>query len=115
MNDINEFLAVDVMGWELANYQTMVCDPIPYYFQKEKPSYPYMRASDWNPCENIEQAMMCAEKMDRVDWRYLNAAHHIHTAWARKELLDLFTSHASGKSAAEAISIAIAKAAGWER
>lgn len=60
--DLNRLMAEEVMGWkqmdEADDYYT-VMTIVPHY----KTLWDTVPFADWNPCENIEQAFMCVEKM----------------------------------------------------
>ena len=53
MSDLNKHLALKVMGWKSDSRAGIYLNP--------KNSNWWQRVEDWNPTENIEQAMMCLE------------------------------------------------------
>ena len=56
----NRILAEKVMGWKLANISGIY--PAWYWCEDGDINYPVIRKDDWQPTQNISQALMCAEK-----------------------------------------------------
>jgi len=72
--ELNKLMA-EVMGWHKSEYVRGYSDM--WLNDKNKTTY-YCR--DWNPTEDIAQAMMCADKMESVAiLKYINPSeYYIH-------------------------------------
>jgi hypothetical protein len=113
MKELNEFLAVEVMGWLPSRESTIIhaayFDPKKYdeKFASDEQGYEFL-IKDWNPSENIEQAMMCLDQYQiwRIDkgWNnyYLSIYRGSDHIFAKNENRTL------------AISLACARAKGWK-
>ena len=103
MTNLNEFLAVEVMGWE-CYYYTVRGQSLtyPYYYTGETP---YQRADHWNPSENIEQAMMC---LNQWSWYQLTRKGDVWICQVEGGSREV------AASMPMAISLACARARGWE-
>ena len=70
MNDLNEFMAVKVMGWvsvsRMPDWNTCI------YRMCNKPYSDVMNVNDWNPVEDIAQSIMCRDKflMDNPTYQF---------------------------------------------
>lgn len=71
MNKLNEFLAVEVMGWIRKKGRSDTYGPIlhSHYIDPTNCDF-WLDAHGWNPSENIEQAMMCLSEAShwRAEW-----------------------------------------------
>ena len=96
MKDLNDFLAVEVMGWHnwLDSADTaQVC------------------LYDWNPTENIEHAMMCLSNFR--DWE-LTRDSMLGYSCCISEIPDGVLHYGKADAPAPAIATACARAKGWE-
>ena len=60
MNDLNEFMATEVMGWTLGKSVHHIYQPSTWFENNiVKMNYKY-----WHPTEDMNQAMMCADKLE---------------------------------------------------
>jgi len=115
--DINEHLAVNVMGWRkasvnlLTNAKPRFGDVIDCYSDDTGECKVLLK--DWNPPENIEQAFMCYQSLIRKGYEgEINSRTNTHdvylckrnTGYSLKTSVDL----------CDALSSACAKATGWE-
>ena len=109
---LSEFLAVEVMGQRFR---------MRYAGDRECPDwYPLkIPVRDWSPPTNIEQAIMCAEKFHRFSSgkgnpdkkkQYSAAVYKLGKTVVQRGM----TYRANGETLEAAISLACARAAGWE-
>lgn len=111
--DLNEFLATEVMGWSVEH------DDEPYPF--DTPDFYASKigleiaVKDWSPSTNIEQAMMLLDaKALEIDVLVLGV-DDVGNWWAYLDTgSGSFRSDLEHATRAEAISLAVARAAGWE-
>ncbi len=106
MTDLREFLATEVMGWKRWG---------DYWGNPDVVGSGEYTVYTWRPDELIEQAIMCAEKhgsyafykADEIycDDEYEYTAEVTPSEWGMV---------ARGKTLAEAVSLAVARAAGWK-
>ncbi len=101
---LNKHLAEKVMGWEMPSGDIWWSDGVAKAFE-----------SSWNPTENIEQAFMCLDTLDHPAYRIdfsITKTHQL-SFWP-----DVTYSQnkfeAKHKSLPTAISLACARATGWE-
>jgi len=113
--NLNEFLATEVMGWTLVyGDEPYPFDTHPFYTSNGEDLVIFKK--NWNPTENIEQAIMCAEALphrwvvealrDPLEKPYLASireADRLHNL-----------AIAAGDSPEEALSLAVARARGFE-
>ena len=106
MMDINEHLAINVMGWEATNtrYKPVGSTPQDHHI--------FISISDWNPTGNIEQAFMCLEKFE--NWEIIHNFERYEVMYRvginRPDFSAVFGAH---EVVSTAISLACAKATGW--
>ena len=104
---LNEHLA-KAMGW--VEYQPNI-GPGEYCIPDEKTKgltgKVVMRVSDWNPSENIEQALMCLDTFDEFRIDYHRKMYEVILP------AQLYIGAGVDKSLPMAISLACAKATGW--
>ena len=109
--DINEHLAIKVMGLRLepsCGIEIWRGNGLVFDALKNK----------WNPLENIDQAIMCAEAIKNKTW----VAEKLRPDFDEKEYMaairetDRYETNfvASGDTPSEALSLACAKATGWQ-
>lgn len=60
-NKLNTLMAEKVMGWESRKADKYHNDD--WYIDRGKTHYIEMPISDWNPTKDMNQAMMCADKL----------------------------------------------------
>ena len=68
--DINEFMAVEVMGWHIDGKEAGRLGE-PYYIKLDVDKViDIMPVKDWHPAEDLNQAMRCAKKLSKDNtWR----------------------------------------------
>ena len=109
-DSLNKHLAEKVMEWELQSSLTWPGEQNIYKDPKNDSFW--LKASDWNPSENIEQAMMCIQTMD--EWHIHNAAGLID-AWTYRSKMKVGRGFTNKKDELPmAISLACAKATGYK-
>jgi len=65
MNDLNEFMATEVMGWR--NAGDWFLDGDDYWMGDGTSSiFTGMKCKDWHPDTDLNQAMMCADKFYNI-------------------------------------------------
>jgi len=63
--DLDKFLAVEVMGWELRQA------PAGHDIWWGQPDEKFLRPEEWRPTQDMNQAMMCVEKMaEKGFWKF---------------------------------------------
>ena len=105
---LNHHLATKVMGYvqpkeyQLCNWWHLNTGPV-------------VKQNDWNPTENIEQAMMCLDTFIRWDLIRTAMGYHL-TIYINGIPHDAGDPHEPNikPAPAEAVSLACAKATGWE-
>ena len=114
MSKLNTFLATEVMGWG----EPMTDEPHPYdiyYFPAVGGIAPVMYVEDWNPSENIEQAVMCyTETLKWIYYGDIASDESGHTVTlvidpAKREAIS-----SNNKKLEKALSLACARARGFK-
>ncbi len=108
--NLNEFLAVEVMGWKL---ETL--DQFSFWVDPKQRDWTgkdrlQVENSIWNPRENIEQAKMCAEQMIRY---VCGKGKKSEPAYSAVVYFNGKAFSASGGRLEEALSLAVARARGY--
>ena len=108
--NINEHLALKVMGWREDPAQNESGYYQGYYKSDVIYGSPEIAAEDWKPTENLTQAFMCLEKFDVVD---ITKSGDTNGRWC---VTLNFNNRSDGfdESLPKAISLACAKATGWK-
>lgn len=102
--DINEHLALNLMGWTKHPDERYPTNPETY---KDKDGdYKFMDFC-WDPRKNMEQAFMCLDKFEW--WRIDRSSQRYYVSIYQDRGFDI-----KEKSLSKAISLACAKATGWE-
>lgn len=107
--NLREFLAVEVMGWKPYSAKTGAEWCVPDPKTKGITGKVVILQSNWNPRNNIEQAIMCAKKTG-LDWSITNT-NGICRAYVFSEYN---TIGEQSDDEAAALSLAVARATGWE-
>jgi len=121
--NINEFLATEVMGWRRKKGRHDAHGPIlhTHYIDPANKDF-WLDAHDWNPTENIEQAMICYLHMTAAGEQWegsidsLQGGHCVQLFTASLEHGSFVDKHGMGESEflSEGTSLACARAAGWK-
>ena len=111
--NINEFLATEVMGWRRKKGHHDTNGPIlhAHYIDPANKDF-WLDAHDWNPTENIEQAMMCLEQIDSHKG-YVEIFRG-KSGWPWSVRFRPNDEYVGDESLPMAISLACARAAGWK-
>ena len=104
MSDLNEFLAVKVMGW--VEHRNHYGEPSGDQWFMRTP------VNAWNPTENIAQAMMCALKLPyfRIESDVLESQRFLVITYGGRKNPDALE---YGNDLTKTLSLACARAKGW--
>jgi len=100
--NLNEHLAIKVMGWEHFSTEGKKAS-LPSYFNNEGW---LMFVESWNPSENGSQSQMCLDTFEW--WRIDRSSERYYVSIYQDKGIDV-----KNKSLPMAISLACAKATGW--
>ena len=118
MMNINEHLAINVMGWE--KYPDPKYPDNPNSYRDSDNNFSTLDFV-WNPTENIEQAFMCLDKMPDINkgWSLnkndSSQKHQCRIFEWKQATTKKFIGEGAAKEKSKAISLACAKATGWEQ
>ena len=102
---LNEHLVTESMGYQICENGK--------YFRVDSYSV-WLPINQWNPCENIKQAMMCLDTFADYDYGKKIGLNNCVYYYCRILILDNnLVYEESDKSKEIAISLACAKATGW--
>ncbi len=111
--NINEHLAVKVMGWHRPPLGTLF--ERLYYYSNYKCIDRISPVDDWSPQENIEQAIMCLNsfKTFGISKNMVDEGYYV-SIYPDFHDCSEFEFEAENQSLPKAISLACARATGWE-
>ena len=107
---LDEFLAVEVMGWKLKE------EPFFTGWASDNGFF-HFHVQQWSPTTDIKQAMMCLEQLGTwsIDGnREFIPAYDVYAGYYENHDGGHWRSTSSGESLPMAISLACARAKGWE-